>query len=70
MQSKSKPMPSKEMHRYVLLMLGVFVLFTISFPIAFFRVSKEKKFAEYNSHLKSLTVEGNSIKPSSATPTK
>jgi hypothetical protein len=65
MHSKSKPIPSQQMHRYVFYLLGVFLLFAISFPISFWRVSKEKKFADYNSHLKSLTLEGNPIKPSS-----
>jgi hypothetical protein len=64
MQSKSKPISSQEMHRYVFYLLGVFLLFTISFPIAFFRVSKDKNFAEYNFHVKSLTLEGNPVKPS------
>jgi hypothetical protein len=54
---------SQDMHQYVFLMLGAFLLIVISFPISFTRVSKEKKFAPYNFHLKSLTPEYKALKP-------
>jgi hypothetical protein len=57
-QTKNKLISSRELHKYVWMMVGVFVLIAATFPIALMRVSKEKKFAAYNFHLKSLTPEG------------
>lgn len=55
-------MRSQHMHRYVWLMLGAFMLILVSFPVSFLRVSQEKKFAPYQSHLKSLTPEYKPLK--------
>jgi hypothetical protein len=57
-QTKNKLISSRELHKYVWMMVGVFVLIAATFPIALMRVSKDKKFAAYNFHLKSLTPEG------------
>jgi hypothetical protein len=54
---------SQDMHQYVFLMLGAFMLIAASFPISFWRVSQEKMFAPYNAHLKSLTPEYKPSKP-------
>lgn len=63
MHQQRKFMPAKQMHGYVITMLGVFLLFTISLQLACLRVSQDKKFAKYNFHLRSLTVEYKPGKP-------
>lgn len=62
--AENKPLPAKELHKYVWIMVGVFGLVAASFPIAMMRVSKDKKFAPYNFHLKPLTPEGQLSKAS------
>jgi len=57
-QVQTKPISAREMYKYVWILLGVFILLAVTFPTAFIRVSKDKKFAAYNFHLKSLTIEG------------
>ena len=44
------------LHKYVLGLMGVMLLFAISYPIAFLRVSQTPKFP--GSHLKSLALDG------------
>ncbi|WP_143289186.1 hypothetical protein [Brunnivagina elsteri] len=61
MQTKSTR--SQDMHKYIFLMLGAFMLIVVSYPVSFLRVSQEKKFDPYNSHLKSLTPEYKPSKP-------
>jgi hypothetical protein len=61
-------MKSQDMHRYVFLMLGAFILIAASFPVSFWRVSQEKKFAPYDAHLKSLTPEYKLSKPVTPLP--
>ncbi len=56
----------KKMHKYVLGIIGVFIIFAATFPIAGFRVSQDKKFANF--HLKSLTIEGQLPKLSGEPP--
>ncbi len=48
----------RELHTYIWILVGVFTLVAATFPTALIRVSKDKKFATYNFHLKSLTLEG------------
>ena len=48
---------AQELHKYVVGLIGVFALVVITYPIAMTRVAHQKKFAPYNSHLKSLTLE-------------
>lgn len=43
METKSNS--CQELHKYVLILAGVFCLFGISFPIAYWRVSQSEKFA-------------------------
>jgi hypothetical protein len=54
--------PVKEMHKCVFTLLAVLLLFGITFPLACLRVSQDKKLANYNFHLKSLTPEGKLVK--------
>ena len=55
---QTKRISAKELHTYIWILVGVFTLVAATFPTALIRVSKDKKFAAYNFHLKSLTVEG------------
>jgi hypothetical protein len=64
MQQQTKHIPGYSMHKYIFGLLGVFLLIAISYPIAFIRVSQDKKLANYNFHLKSLTMEYKPVKPS------
>jgi|ERR671932_140088 hypothetical protein len=67
-QVQTKPISAREMHKYVWILLGVFTLLAVTFPTAFIRVSKDKKFAAYNFHVKSLTLEGQLPKLSGKSP--
>ncbi|MFB2982095.1 hypothetical protein [Microseira sp. BLCC-F43] len=62
MQEQIKPMPAREMHKYVWGFVGVFFLIAGSYPISFWRVSQHEKFAGF--HVKSLTDEGQLNLPS------
>ncbi|HEY9613927.1 hypothetical protein [Allocoleopsis sp.] len=62
---QTKRISAKELHQYIWILIGVFTLVAATFPTALMRVSKDKKFAAYNFHLKSLTIEGQLPKPSS-----
>lgn len=44
------------MHKYVWALVGVFVLFSVTFPLAFKRVSDSEEFSGF--HVKSLKFEG------------
>ena len=46
------------LHKYVVGLIGVMLLFAISYPIAFLRVSQTPKFP--GSHLKSSALDGSS----------
>jgi hypothetical protein len=59
----SNRISAQELHKYVVGLFGVFLLFLITYPIAMNRVSQKEKFAPYQSHLKSLTPEYKSIDP-------
>jgi hypothetical protein len=52
---------AQELHKYVLSLIGIFMLFLVTCPIAMNRVAQTKKFAPDRSHLKSLTLEYQSI---------
>ncbi|WP_310425457.1 hypothetical protein [Chamaesiphon sp. VAR_48_metabat_135_sub] len=54
---------AEELHKYVLGLIGVLMLFAITYPIAMHRVAQEEKFAPYKFYLKSLTLEYKPIKP-------
>jgi hypothetical protein len=45
-----------KMHKYVWTLVGVFALFTVTFPTALGRVSQDQKFKGF--HVKSLTLQG------------
>ncbi len=46
---------ARELHKYVVGLIGIFLLFSITYPIAMMRVSRHPKFAPYQSHVKSLS---------------
>lgn len=56
MQTQKTPNPSQPMHKYVLILVGIWTLLAITFPLALRRVSDSEKFAGF--HVKSLTLEG------------
>lgn len=56
MQEQSKYNYTKEMHKYVWGLIGIFFLIVASYPVAIMRVSQSKKFAGF--HVKSFTIEG------------
>lgn len=64
MQEQMKPIPAREMHKYVWGFVGVFFLIAASYPISFWRVSQDQKFAGF--YVKSFTDEGKSKLPSDA----
>jgi hypothetical protein len=54
---RSGRISARELHKYVVGLVGVFGLFIITYPIAIHRVAQTEKFAPDRSHLKSLTLE-------------
>ena len=61
--STSVRISAQELHKYVLGLIGIFMLVVITYPIAMSRVAQKEKFAPYNSHLKSLTLEYKPVAP-------
>jgi hypothetical protein len=55
-ETKNKPLPAREMHKIVLVCVGVFTLFCVTYPIAMWRVTQKEKFRGI--YVKSLTMEG------------
>jgi WD40 repeat protein len=58
---------ARELHKYVVGLVGIFGLFAIGYPVAMNRVTQNTKFAAHKYHLKSLTPEYKSIEPQSET---
>ena len=58
METKTKPIPAREMHKIVWVSVGVLTLFFMTFPIAMWRVSQKEEFRRF--HVKSFTIEGQS----------
>jgi hypothetical protein len=56
MQTQKTHSQAKAMQKYVLILVGVWSLLAVTFPIALKRVSQSEKFAGF--HVKSLTLEG------------
>ena len=54
---------AQELHKYVLGLLSLFMLFVVTYPISMSRVTEKEKFAPYQSHLKSLTLEYKPVEP-------
>jgi hypothetical protein len=52
---------ARELHKYVVSLVGVFMLFVITYPIAIHRVAQKQQFASDRSYLKSLTSAAKSI---------
>jgi hypothetical protein len=47
---------ARELHRYVWGLMAVFSAFTISYPIACWRVSQSEQFRPYRSHVKPVAI--------------
>jgi hypothetical protein len=56
-QAPSIRISARELHKYPIGLVGIFMMFLISYPISMSRVSQAAKFAPYGAHLKSLTPE-------------
>jgi hypothetical protein len=52
---------ARELHKYVVGLFGIFILFVITYPIAIHRVAQKQQFASERSYLKSLTSAAKSI---------
>ena len=61
--NSSTRIAAEELHKYVVGLVGVFMVFLVTYPIAMSRVSQKEKFIPYQFHLKSLTPEYKSIEP-------
>jgi hypothetical protein len=61
--NSSNRISAQELHKYVVGLVSLFILFLTTYPIAMSRVSQKEKFAPYQSHLKSLTPEYKPIEP-------
>jgi hypothetical protein len=48
---------AQELHKYVMGLIGIFIVFFITYPMAIGRVSQQGKFASDRSHVKSLSLE-------------
>jgi hypothetical protein len=54
---------ARELHKYPLVLVGIFSMFLITYPISMSRVSQMAKFSPYGAHLKSLTPEYRQSEP-------
>ncbi|WP_017654981.1 hypothetical protein [Fortiea contorta] len=54
---------ARELHKYALGLMVIFLLFAITFALAFVRFDQHEKFAEYQLYLKWLTIERKLQKP-------
>jgi hypothetical protein len=54
---------AQELHKYVIGLVGIFILIVATYPIAMNRVAQKEKFAPYKSPLKSLTLEYKPVEP-------
>jgi hypothetical protein len=68
MNAQVRKVSSRKMHDIVWILVGLFGLFAITFPLAMWRVSNMEKFQ--GSHVKSLVVEGEKAPQSSQIKTK
>jgi hypothetical protein len=62
-QVQSIRISARELHKYPLMLVGIFSMFLITYPIAMSRVSQMAKFASYGAHIKSLTPEYRESEP-------
>ena len=56
METKTKPLPAREMHKFVWVGVGLFTLACVTYPIAMWRVTQMEKFRGI--YVKSWTMEG------------
>jgi hypothetical protein len=61
--SKPVRISAQELHKYVIGLIGVFIAVVATYPIAMSRVAQKEKFAPYQSHVKSLTLEYSPVEP-------
>jgi hypothetical protein len=68
MDAQFRKVSSRKMHDIVWILVGVFGLFAITFPLSMWRVSNMEKFQ--GSHVKSSAIEGEIARKSSQLKTK
>jgi hypothetical protein len=54
---------ARELHKYVMGLVSIFILMLITYPIAIDRVTQQGKFAAGRSHVKSLSLEYQQLGP-------
>jgi hypothetical protein len=60
---KGSRISARELHKYVVGLVGVFILCIITYPIAIYRVTQQGKVGSSRSHVRSLTADYKSIEP-------
>jgi hypothetical protein len=60
---KRSRISARELHKYVIGLVGILTLCIITYPIAIYRVTQQEKFGSSRSHLRSLTADYKSVEP-------
>jgi hypothetical protein len=58
---KGSRISARELHKYVMGLVGILTLFVVTYPIAIYRVTQQEKFGSSRSHLRSLSKDYKSI---------
>jgi hypothetical protein len=58
---KGSRVSAKELHKYVMGLVGILTLCVVTYPIAIYRVTQQEKFASSRSHVRSLSHDYKSI---------
>ncbi|HBL59832.1 MAG TPA: hypothetical protein DDZ80_15555 [Cyanobacteria bacterium UBA8803] len=61
MEAQIKPNSTRQIHKYVLILVGIWTLFAATLPIAYLRVSQSDKFS--GTPFKSMNLEGQFTSP-------
>jgi hypothetical protein len=60
---KGSRISARELHKYVMGLVGILTLCVVTYPIAIYRVTQQEKFGSSRSHVRSLTADYKSIEP-------
>jgi hypothetical protein len=58
---KGNRISARELHKYVMGLVGILTLCVVTYPIAIYRVTQYEKFGSSRSHLRSLSQDYKSI---------
>ena len=58
---KGSRVSAKELHKYVMGLVGILTLCVVTYPIAIYRVTQQEKFGSSRSHVRSLSQDYKSI---------